>query len=87
MIWAQDPPNTPFLAKNHEIQQIFPHLMNLGAKVRKWLKMVIFEVFCDSRVDCTPPGPMILLIITMVWGDRAGRGARKGAFCSFYVKT
>ena len=48
---------------------------------------MIFYVFCDSRVDCTPPGPMILLIITMVWGDRAGRGARKGAFCRFYVKT
>ena len=83
MIWAQDPPNTPFLAKNHEIQQISLNLMILGGKVRKWLKMVIFKVFYDSRVDCTPPGPMILLIITMVWGDRAGRGARKGAFSIF----
>ena len=81
------PPKHPLFSKNHEIHQISPNLMILGGKVRKRLKMVIFHVFCDSRMDCTPPGPMILLIITMVWGDRAGRGARKGAFCSFYVKN
>ena len=81
------PPKHPLFSKNHEIHQISPNLMILGEKVRKWRKMVIFYVFRDSRVDCTPPGPMILLMITMVWGDRAGRGARKGAFYWFYVKT
>ena len=50
------------------------------------MEKVILMVFCDFRSDRTPPGPMNLLVITMVWGDSACRGAREGAFSNFYEK-
>ena len=42
--------------------------------------------FHDLQSDHTPPGPMDLLVITMVWGAPACRGAREGAFSIFYKK-
>ena len=45
---------------------------------------LIFGDFCDFRSDCTPPGPMILLVITMVWGASACGGARQGPFSIFH---
>ena len=48
---------------------------------------VIFCDFHDFRSDHTPPGPMDLLVITMVWGAPACRGAREGAFSIFIRKS
>ena len=53
-------------------------------KSAKMMKIAILDDFCDSRADCTPPGPLILLIITMVWGDPARRGVRRSAFSTFH---
>ena len=53
----------------------------------KWPKSagkVIPGGFRDFRSDRTPPGPMNLLVITMVWGASACRGARKGVFSIFH---
>ena len=47
-------------------------------------KKVNFCIFYDFRSDRTPPGPMNLLVITMVWGASACRGAREGAFSIFH---
>ena len=47
---------------------------------------MILGGFCDFRSDRTPPGPMNLLVITMVWGDSACGGARKGAFSISHEK-
>ena len=43
-------------------------------------------VFCDFRSDRTPPGPPQNIVITMVWGASACRGARGGAFSIFHEK-
>ena len=42
--------------------------------------------FYDFRADRTPPGPMNLLCISMVWGAFGRPGARRGAFSIFCVK-
>ena len=47
---------------------------------------MIFDVFYGFRADRTPPGPMNLLYISMVWGAFGRPGARRGAFSTFYVK-
>ena len=47
---------------------------------------MILGDFKDFRSDRTPPGPMNLLCISMVWGAFGRPGARRGAFSTFYVK-
>ena len=47
---------------------------------------MILGDFYDFRSDRTPPGPMNLLCISMVWGAFGRPGARRGAFPTFYVK-
>ena len=47
---------------------------------------MILSGFHDFRSDHTPPGPMNFLVITIVWGDSACRGAREGAFSIFHEK-
>ena len=47
---------------------------------------MILGGFYAFRADRTPPGPMNLLCITMVWGAFGRPGARRGAFPTFYVK-
>ena len=42
--------------------------------------------FCDFRSDRTPPGPMNLLIITMVWRAFGRPSARRSAFSIFHKK-
>ena len=53
----------------------------------KSAKKVILDDFGEFWSDRTPPGPMNLLVITMVWGDSACRGAREGAFSNFPKKS
>ena len=61
--------------------------MNFRWKMaKKWGKVILSD-FCDFRSDRTPPGPMILLVITMVWGASACRGAREGAFSIFHENS
>ena len=50
------------------------------------MKKVILDAFYGFRADRTPPGPMNLLYISMVWGAFGRPGARRGAFSTFYVK-
>ena len=52
----------------------------------KSVKRMILDAFYGFRADRTPPGPMNLLYISMVWGAFGRPGARKGAFFMFYVK-
>ena len=47
---------------------------------------MILGGFYGFRADRTPPGPMDLLCITMVWGAFGRPGARSGAFPTFCVK-
>ena len=47
---------------------------------------MILGGFYDFRADRTPPGPMNLLCISMVWAAFGRPGARRGAFSTFYVK-
>ena len=47
---------------------------------------VISGGFRDFRSDRTPPGPMNLLVITMVWGGCGRPGARRSAFSIFHEK-
>ena len=53
---------------------------------RKKGPKVVFCDFYDFRSDRTPPGPMNLLVITMVWGASACRGAEEGAFSISHEK-
>ena len=50
------------------------------------MKKVNLDAFYGFRADRTPPGPMNLLYISMVWGAFGRPGARRGAFSTFYVK-
>ena len=47
---------------------------------------MIFGSFHDFRADRTPPGPMNLLCISIVWGAFGRPGARRGASSTFDVK-
>ena len=47
---------------------------------------MILGGFHGFRADHTPPGPMNLLCISMVWGAFGRPGARRGASSTFYVK-
>ena len=85
MIRAQGRPRTPFyrnLLENGEIH----HFIDSGRKFTKKSGKVILSHFKDFRADRTPPGPMNLLCISMVWGAFGRPGARRGAFSTFYVK-
>ena len=50
------------------------------------LEKLILEGFRDFRSDRTPPEPMNLLCISMVWGAFGRPGARRGAFSIFLWK-
>ena len=81
------PPKDPLLAK---FPQNSWNSSILSISSGKWLKSekkVILEGFCDFRSDRTPPEPMNLLCISMVWGAFGRLGARRGAFSTFYVKS
>jgi len=58
----------------------------LGGNSPKRAEKVILGGFYDFRADRTPPGPMNLLCISMVWAAFGRPGARRGAFSTFYVK-
>ena len=80
------PPRNPLLAKFTQILGNSSILLISGGKLPKSAEKVILSDFCDFRSDRTPPGPIDLLVITMVWGDPACRGAREGAFSIFHEK-
>ena len=64
----------------------FTDFIDSGRKFTKKSEKVILGGFYDFRADRTPPGPMNLLCISMVWGAFGRPGARRGAFSTFYVK-
>ena len=70
------PPKDPLLAKLTQFLGNSSILLISGGKQQKSAEKVILSDFCDFRSDRTPPGPMILLVITMVWGDSACGVAR-----------
>ena len=74
------PPKDPLLAKFTQELRNYPIFMIPGEKLPKSTGKLNLTSFCDFRSDRTPPGPMNLLIITMVWGASACRGARVSAF-------
>ena len=80
------PPKDPLLAKFSENWRISPFLLILGGNSPKRAKKVILGDFKDFRSDRTPPGPMNLLCISIVWGAFGRPGARRGAFSIFHVK-
>ena len=80
------PPKDHLLAKFPQISWKSPTFPISIGNWPKSAEKVIFCHFHDFRSDHTPPGPMDLLVIAMVWGARACRGARKGAFSIFYKK-
>ena len=80
------PPKDPLLAKFTERQRNLPFLLILGGNSPKRAKKVILGGFYGFRADRTPPGPMNLLCISVVWGAFGRPGARRGAFPTFYVK-
>ena len=79
------PPKDPLLAEFTEKLRNLLFLLILGGNSPKRAKM-IFGGFYGFRADRTPPGPMNLLCISMVWGAFGRPGARRGAFSTFYVK-
>ena len=64
----------------------FINFIDSGRKFTKKSEKVILGDFYDFRADRTPPGPMNLLCISMVWAAFGRPGARRGAFSTFYVK-
>ena len=85
MIWAQGRPRTPFsrnLLKNGEMYKFIEN----GLKCTKKTEKVFSGDFYGFRADRTPPEPVDLLCISMVWGAFGRPGARRGAFSTFYVK-
>ena len=79
-------PKDPLLAKFTEKWRNLPFLLIPGGNSPKRAKKVILGGFYGFRADRTPPGPMNLLCISMVWGAFGRPGARRGAFSTFYVK-
>ena len=80
------PPKDPLLAEFTEKWSNLQFLLILEGNSPKSAKKVILGAFYGFRADRTPPGPMNLLCITMVWGAFGRPGARRGAFPTFYVK-
>ena len=80
------PPKDPLLPKFTGNLRISPFLLILVGNSPKKSEKVILGGFYDFRADRTPPGPMNLLGISMVWGAFGRPGARRGAFSTFYVK-
>ena len=85
MIWAQDRQSTSSLTQFMEIANS-TNVNDLGGKLLKLVEIEILDALYDFRAECTPPGPLLLLIITMVWGDPARRGVRRSAFPTFQEK-
>ena len=81
------PPKDPHLAKFTQNLGSSSILLISGGERLKSAEEVILSDFCDFRSDRTPPGPMNLLVITMVWGNSACRGAREGAFSFLHEKS
>ena len=77
------PPKDPLLAKFTEKWRNLPFLLILRENPPKRAKKVILGGFYGFRADRTPPGPMNLLSISMVWGASGRPGARRGAFFIF----
>ena len=80
------PPNDPLLAKFTRKLRNYPIFMVPDGKLPKSAGKLILSGFCDFRSDRTPPGPMNLLIITMVWGAFGRPGARRSAVSIFMRK-
>ena len=80
------PPKDPLLAKFTGKWRSLSFLLILGGNSPKRAKKVILGGFYGFRADRTPPGPMNLLCISMVWGAFGRPGARRGAFSTFNVK-
>ena len=59
---------------------------NLCRKFTKKSGKGILGGFYGFRADRTPPEPMNLLCISMVWGAFVLPGARRGALSTFYVE-
>ena len=85
MIWAQGRPRTPFWRNLLKMEK-FTIFIDSGRKFTKKNEKVILGGFYGFRADRTPPGPMNLLCISMVWGAFGRPGARRGVFSIFYVK-
>ena len=86
MIWAQGRPRTPFQRNLLKMRNL-PFLLILEGNSPKRAKKVILDGLYGFRTDHTPPGPMNLLCISMVWGAFGRPGARRGAFSTFYVEV
>ena len=80
------PPKDPLLAKITGKLRNLPFVLILGGNSPKRAEKVILGGFYGFRADRTPPGPMNLLCIAMVWEAFGRPGARRGAFPTFYVK-
>ena len=80
------PPKDPLLAIFTEKLRNLPFLLILGGNSPKRAKKVILGCFYGFRADRTPPEPMEMHCLTMVWGASGRPGARRGAFSTFYVK-
>ena len=80
------PPKDPLLAKFTGKLRNSPFSLILGGNSPQRAKKVILDGFYGFRADRTPPGPMNLLCISMVWAAFGRPGARRGAFPTFYVK-
>ena len=80
------PAKDPLLAKFTGKWSNLPFLLILEGISPKRAEKVILGGFYGFRADRTPPGPMNLLCITMVWEAFGRPGARRGAFPTFYVK-
>ena len=80
------PPKDPLLAKFTQKLRNLTISMILGGKLQKTWEKVISGGFRDFRSDRTPPGPMNLLVITMVWGGCGRPGARRSAFSIVHEK-
>ena len=80
------PPKDPLLAKfTQKLRNLYIFMIPEG-KLPKSSEKVISGGFRDFRSDRTPPGPMNLLVITMVWGGCGRPGARRSAFSIFHDK-
>ena len=80
------PPKAPLLAKFTAKLRNSPILLKMYWNVPKRREKLISGDFCGFRTDRTPPEPMNLLCISMVWGALGRPGARRGAFSKFHRK-
>ena len=78
------PPKDTFLAKFPQKSWNSSILSISGGNWLKSEKKVILDGFCDFRSDRTPPEPMNLLCISMVWGAFGRPSVRGGWFSIFH---